>query len=649
MDESETIAVTGRPGPVYTFYSYKGGVGRSMALVNVGVLMALEGHRVLLIDWDLEVPGLETFFLKAAACTIVGTPADTPGVLDLLEACAERNTLSWRKCILTAKFSSTSLDIISAGRKSDNYDKRIHKLNWIALFDDHDVGRYLDSLREEWRRAYDFVLIDSRTGITDIGDICTVLMPDAVVAMFVSSHQNLEGVKAIVDRARSARRKLPVNRNMLMVVPVHGRDESKTEYALSMQWKKIFEREFRFLYKEWLPREIEPSEAAIKLSIPYVPIWSFGERIPVLENRRELQDPTSISSAYLRLATLLSFHLDWYAVFSKADVQELKSAKITLNTTLRENETLKATGRVQQVLVGALALSIVAGLLVWFNYSSLRDQWRWFTVTRPYTQVNILPYVLTAEQERTLKPGDRFRECGGENCPEMIVVPAGKFTMGSPATETGRQSNEGPQHTVTIPRPFATSKFDLTFNDWDACVSVGGCVAVSDSGYGRGTRPVINVSWDDAQQYVTWFSRMTGRPYRLLTEAEWEYAARAGTTTAFYWGDDIGEGNANCKGCGSEWDNRETSPVGSFKPNAFGLYDMAGNVWQWVQDCYHEDYSKAPNDGSAWTVGGDCSSHVDRGGSAFTDPQRLRAAARGRSSSVTRINDLGFRLARTIL
>ena len=122
-----------------------------------------------------------------------------------------------------------------------------------------------------------------------------------------------------------------------------------------------------------------------------------------------------------------------------------------------------------------------------------------------------------------------------------------------------------------------------------------------DSSFGRGTRPVINVSWDEAQQYVAWFSKMTGRPYRLLTEAEWEYAARAGSTTAYYWGDEIGKGNANCNGCGSQWDNRETSPVGSFKPNKFGLYDMAGNVYQWVQDCYHDDYDGAPTDGSART------------------------------------------------
>src|SRR5262249_55565492 len=165
--------------------------------------------------------------------------------------------------------------------------------------------------------------------------------------------------------------------------------------------------------------------------------------------------------------------------------------------------------------------------------------------------------------------------------------------------------NEGPQHEVTIAKQFAISKFEVTWDDWDACVKYGDCPQVNDSGFGRGTRPVINVSWDDAQQYAAWFSMMTDRPYRLLTEAEWEYAARAGSTTAYSWGDEIGEGNANCSGCGGQWGDRGTSPVELFKPNAFGLHDMAGNVWQWVKDCYHDDYNGAPTDGSAWTSG-DC-------------------------------------------
>ena len=138
---------------------------------------------------------------------------------------------------------------------------------------------------------------------------------------------------------------------------------------------------------------------------------------------------------------------------------------------------------------------------------------------------------------------------------------------------------------------------------------------------------MINVSWDDTQQYVAWLSRMTGQPYRLLTEAEWEYAARAGTTTAYYWGDEIGKGNANCDGCGSQWDFKQTAPIGSFAPNAFGLYDMAGNVNQWVQDCYHDDYNGAPIDGSAWTSE-DCSRRVVRGGSWYYSPLSLRSAIR---------------------
>ena len=174
------------------------------------------------------------------------------------------------------------------------------------------------------------------------------------------------------------------------------------------------------------------------------------------------------------------------------------------------------------------------------------------------------------------------------------------------------------------------------------------CRKAADSGYGRDTKPVINVSWDDAQTYVAWLSKMTGRPYRLLTEAEWEYAARAGTTTAYYLGDDIGKGNANCNGCGSQWDGKQTSPVGSFAANQFGLYDMAGNVWQWVQDCYHADYNGAPTDGSAWTSG-DCGNRVVRGGSWFDVPLNLRAAVRSRGTTDVRGNGLGFRVGRTLL
>ena len=306
--------------------------------------------------------------------------------------------------------------------------------------------------------------------------------------------------------------------------------------------------------------------------------------------------------------------------------------------------------RGRRLLQGAVYVSLVAvilGLVGWINQSYIADRWRWWIVTGPYVKAQVWPYVLTAAQEKALKPGISFRECA-QDCPEMVVLPTGEFMMGAPATEKDRNDDEGPQRSVTIAKPFAVSKFEVTFADWDACVSVGGCPQVGDSGFGRGTRPVIYVSWDEAQQYAAWFSKMTGRPYRLLTEAEWEYAARAGSTTAYFWGDEIGKGNANCGGCGSQWDGRQTAPVGSFVPNAFGLYDMAGNVWQWVQDCYHDNYNGALTDGSAWTTG-DCSRRAVRGGSWFNGPPNVRSAGRDGVAAGGRGDRLGFRLGRTLL
>ena len=307
----------------------------------------------------------------------------------------------------------------------------------------------------------------------------------------------------------------------------------------------------------------------------------------------------------------------------------------------------QAGARRVRVLVYVLLVGIIGSLAGIIEKEPIKEQINWFTVIRPFRVANFDPYVLKPEAKRALQPLANFHECT-KDCPEMIVVPAGAFTMGSPATEQGRYINEGPQHMVTIAKPFAMSKFDVTFADWDACVSVGACPLATDLGMGRDTKPVINVGWDDAQTYVAWLSKMTGQPYRLLTEAEWEYAARAGTATAYYWGDAIGTGNANCNGCGSKWDNQQTSPVGSFAANQFGLYDMAGNVWQWVQDCYHPDYKGAPTEGSAWTSG-DCGNRVIRGGSSRLQPQDLRAAVRNRVPSGSRGIDLGFRVGRTLV
>jgi formylglycine-generating enzyme required for sulfatase activity len=263
---------------------------------------------------------------------------------------------------------------------------------------------------------------------------------------------------------------------------------------------------------------------------------------------------------------------------------------------------------------------------------------------------------LRAAEESPLKPMDMFKEC--DKCPEMIVVPAGSFTMGSPLNEPERSLDEDPRHQVTIGNAFAVGKFAVTFDEWDACVTDGGCNGFrpSDEGWGRDRRPAIHVSWNDAKAYVAWLSRKTGKGYRLLSEAEREYVARAGTMTTFWWGSSITPRQANYdgnfaynKGAKGEY-RRKTLQVDSFEPNPWGLYQVHGNVWEWVEDCWHHDYRGAPVDGTAWTdAAGHCSYRVLRGGSWSYVPKLLRTAARGRGAAGFRSRLNGLRVARTLV
>jgi formylglycine-generating enzyme required for sulfatase activity len=361
--------------------------------------------------------------------------------------------------------------------------------------------------------------------------------------------------------------------------------------------------------------------------------------------RRAWQEtPDSSKSDALLMGAALTQAQSWFA--KRRDDLPVIDQNFIEQSSRRERRARSQARRVQ-ALVYALLIGSIAGLIGWINQSYLREQLSWYTTVRPYMLQQVRPYVLTAAAERALKPGNSFRECA-KDCPEMVVVPAGEFMMGSSADDVDHYENEGPLHRVTIAQPLAVSKFEVTFEQWDTCVVLGGCAHLSDSNMGRGTRPVINVSWEHARQYVAWLAKMTGRPYRLLSEAEWEYAARAGTTTAYSWGDELGKNNANCNGCGSEWDGRQTAPVGSFAPNQFDLYDMHGNVWEWVEDCLHTNYEGAPNDGSAWIAQGDCNNRVIRGGSWVSYPVGLRSALRFWFSADDHGTDLGFRIARTL-
>ena len=271
----------------------------------------------------------------------------------------------------------------------------------------------------------------------------------------------------------------------------------------------------------------------------------------------------------------------------------------------------------------------------------------------------------TSAGDDSLPPGSVFKDCN--DCPEMVIIPAGTFMMGSPEAEVGRMSNEGPLHEVTISNPFAVSNFEVTVGQYGQFVRATGhainnkCVVWTGARGGAPVsgknwsdpnfpqtddHPVVCISWNDANAYIDWLAEKTGKAYRFLTEAEWEYAARAGTNTRYSFGDDESElcDYANVPGqsakrdnTGSPWlyiecDDRygiQTSPVGSFAPNALGLYDVHGNVWEWVEDCYRSSFSGAPSDGSAWLEGEDSGCvRVVRGGSLSAPVNNSRSASR---------------------
>jgi len=292
------------------------------------------------------------------------------------------------------------------------------------------------------------------------------------------------------------------------------------------------------------------------------------------------------------------------------------------------------------------------------------------------TLLSLLLIVAAASASAQERSDREFRECS--ECPVMVGVPAGSFTMGSPKAERGRFDVEGPQHSVSI-RAFAIGKYDVTNEEFLSFLRETGyrpapcdpILGLTWESPGHGLAyppghispprwPAVCLSWRDAEAYLAWLngkvrahasaSAQAG-PYRLPSEAEWEYAARAGTTTARWWGEAIGTNNADCNGCGSRWDGNEIADAGSFKPNPFGLYDVLGNVWQWTQDCWHESYVGAPRDGSAWTEG-DCGKRVLRGGYWTSIPAFVRSAARSRADADGRDFDYssnaGFRVARTL-
>jgi formylglycine-generating enzyme required for sulfatase activity len=417
--------------------------------------------------------------------------------------------------------------------------------------------------------------------------------------------------------------------NRLLVTAGSEADETYAEVAheaIFRRWDKL---------REWIASERE------------FLAWRSG-----LETARRAWQatPEATKAGALLMGAALSSAQSWF--LTRAEDLPAPNREFIALSVAREKSAQAQARRLRATLY-LLLVGAIVGLVGWINQATIAEKWRYWTVTYPYMCAN-RPYVLTMAKEQALKPGSNpFKECA-QDCPEMMVVPAGRYTMGDPTNIRQRQ------HAVTFANPFAVSRYEVTVADWDACVKGGGCNDYKPNKFGLAgatadakKMPVLNVNWDDATAYAAWLTRVTGKTYRLLFEAEYEYAARAGTTTAYPWrSDDIGKNNAQCIGCGSQWDNdnKRPVPVGSFAPNGFGLYDMVGNVWEWTEDCWHADYADAPKDGLPWLKenGGDCKSRVARGGSWNSPPGGLRSSNRGRFTVDTRNDNLGFRVARKL-
>lgn len=305
----------------------------------------------------------------------------------------------------------------------------------------------------------------------------------------------------------------------------------------------------------------------------------------------------------------------------------------------RVTTTLRKRAKVLIATLSLCVLSVIglaaAGVL---EPSYLKIHWRMLRDI-------YVPSVLSAEVQKRLAAGDTFQECA--SCPEMIIIPSGEFVMGASESDTEQSNHELPRHKVHI-NSLAVGKFKVTFDEWDGCVAHGGCRADPvGAPFGRGRHPVINVSWSDAQMYVKWLSTQTGKRYRLLSEAEWEFAARANSTTRFWFGDNHGQ-LPEYAWFAENSGNRTHAVDEKNRPNPFGLHDVHGNVWEWVDDCYHDNYENAPVDGTARTTQCQDESHVIRGGSWGSIPANLRSAARQNLKSIDRLYFIGFRVARTL-
>lgn len=298
---------------IITFYSYKGGVGRSMALANVATLLSKWGKRVLMIDWDLEAPGLENFFLAEGLNDVDWSKQE--GVLEWLVAKRDKADFKWQDRVIPFKtsISQTELHLLVSGKNNGDYAEKLRDFNLTGFYEEHNGGHIIEEFRDELLNTYDYVLIDSRTGVTDFGGICTIQMPDILVMLFTPTEQALLGTEKIAKRILESHKRLPFDRFRLQIFPVPSRFDSNTEFQESRSWLKRIVDKLKWLYDEWLPTSINRNEFLQIVKVPYISYFSFGEKLPVIE--QGVSDPAGLGYAYENLTMLLANRLEDADVF----------------------------------------------------------------------------------------------------------------------------------------------------------------------------------------------------------------------------------------------------------------------------------------------------------------------------------------------
>jgi len=291
-------------GNIISFYSYKGGAGRTMGLANVSVLLAQMGFKVLIVDWDLEAPGLEHYFKQYIDIQNIHLQ---DGILDLL---LNPEKLNWKHCIQTIDMTKEQIkmDLITAGKRTNGYFQKLRKLDLNQLYSEFNGFEFIENLRDEWKTHYDFTLVDSRTGVTDIGEISTIQLPDMLVLFFTAMEQSVNGVVDIHRKVMKAYQKFPNERLKLLSIPVPGRFDSKEEFMIAQQWFDKFASKLADIYLDWLPKSIKLKNILELTKIPYLAYFSFGEKLPVIE--QGINDPAGLGYAYENLAALIANNLE---------------------------------------------------------------------------------------------------------------------------------------------------------------------------------------------------------------------------------------------------------------------------------------------------------------------------------------------------